>query len=282
MKKVDVSEDKLFSLDFLPIEPGVVATEEDLFIFDDRVFKTLFPLDTEKCKNKIYILNELNRIKNILPREFIIPDTLIYTKGELKGFSMQRVQGLTLDSVLKSNSFSFKDKLSFLKNIGIILSKLNDVRRSGENVFINDLHSSNILVSNQGIRIIDLDSARVNDSVSFPARYLTPFSMVRDVDKYVKSNNRFGYIEADQNSDLYCYSIILLNFIFGKNISGIKVNDFYEILNFLESCGINRDLIYSFDLLIKNENNVNPYPFVESLDEKVLEKAKMLEIKRSY
>ena len=41
MKKVDVSEDKLFSLDFLPIEPGVVATEEDLFIFDDRVFKTL-------------------------------------------------------------------------------------------------------------------------------------------------------------------------------------------------------------------------------------------------
>lgn len=259
-----------------------MATEEDLYILDNSVFKTLFPLDEEKVKNKLYILNELNRMKSNLPTEFVIPDTLVYSKGELKGFSMERVYGPTLETILNSKSFSLKDKLSFLRNIGVLLSKMDDFRRCGEKAFINDLHSSNIIICDGKIKIIDLDSAKVNDSVSFPSRYLTPFSLVRDVSKYQKSLGRFGFVEADMNSDLYCYGIIILNFIFGKNVSGIKINDFYEMINFLESCGISSDLIYYFDLLVKNDNNINPYPFIDSLNEHVLEKTRTLEIKRSY
>lgn len=277
MKKIYLSESEISSLEFLKLDNGIMSTEEDLYFFKDSVFKTLFPLDTDKVNHKLYILRSLDELRDVFPSELCIPHSLVYSGDEIKGFAMDKIRGKNLETILRDDSFPIKDKITILRNIGILLSRLD------KRFFINDLHASNILVTpDNGIKVIDLDSSKINDSVSFPSRYLTPFSLVKDVDKYKKSSNRFGYIEADRNSDYYCFAIIILNFIFGKNISGIKRNDFYEILNFLESCGIHKDLIYSFDLLISEKDNVNPYELLSSIDSKMISKARTLEIKRSY
>ena len=47
-----------------------------------------------------------------------------------------------------------------------------------DSIYLNDLHASNFIVDMKmkDIKVVDLDSSKICDSKSFPARYLTPLS----------------------------------------------------------------------------------------------------------
>ena len=80
------------------------------------------------------------------------------------------------------------------------------------------------------------------------------------------SNNAPGYIVADENTDLYCYIIIILNFLRGSNINNYTLEEFYNFLNYMESIGVSRELLQSFYKILTNTENDNPYLMLDEIE----------------
>ena len=98
--------------------------------------------------------------------------------------------------------------------------------------------------------------------------FLTEKSIIKGIDKYKinEDNHSDGYIVPNSDSDLYCYSMIILNYLYGDKINRISLEEFYEYLNYLEFIGVNKDLITIFSkLFVTNCKNENPLNYLDSL-----------------
>ena len=113
----------------------------------------------------------------------------------------------------------------YLKKVGQILEHLDKIRKNTDlNVmFINDLHESNFIVNdkNHELYVIDLDSCRIRYTQPTPSKYLTPKTLINSIQgKYQLADAdcpTYGYVIADENSDLFCYTMMFLCYIYGDN-----------------------------------------------------------------
>ena len=86
-------------------------------------------------------------------------------------------------------------------------------------LFINDLHESNFIVNekNHELYVIDLDSCRIKYTQPTPSKYLTPKTLINATQgKYQLADEdcpTYGYVIADENSDLFCYTMMFLCYI---------------------------------------------------------------------
>ena len=69
----------------------------------------------------------------------------------------------------------------------------------------------------------------------------------------------------DQNSDLYCYNVMILNYLYQDNITRLSIREFYEYLNYLNSIGMPLELLDSFNKLFDLSDNVNPYEILDMI-----------------
>ena len=122
--------------------------------------------------------------------------------------------------------------------------------------------------------IIDLDSCRIGSSFSYTAKYLTPFSLVKtQPDKYIQNQvigNGPGYIVPNQNTDIYCYIIMILNYLTGNIFKYFTVDNFHDYLNLLSKLGINPEILYLIEKIVTKDDNINPYEYLLTITEKDL------------
>ena len=63
------------------------------------------------------------------------------------------------------------------------------------------------------------------------AKYLTPKSLFTAVQgKYQLADPdcpTYGYVVADENTDLYCYTMMFLNYLYGENASKFTLEEYY-------------------------------------------------------
>ena len=83
---------------------------------------------------------------------------------------------------------------------------------------------------------------------------------------------------ADSNTDLYCYCIMILNYMFDKKIGSINIDDFYKCLNYLETIGVSKKLVAIFSRIVAGCQNENPVDYIETITEKQLIKARLLKL----
>ena len=179
-----------------------------------------------------------------------------------------------------------KEQIYYLKKVGEILEQMNNIRTYTPltDFYLNDLHEGNFIVNpkKREINVVDLDSSKIGDNMVFASHYLTPFSLLNSVkNKYQiiseeKNNYHIGYIFPDENTDLYCYSMMILKYLYGSNVNNLKLEEFYEYLNYLESIGINHELINIFEKLLVNANNENPVDYLNSLNEKQIYRSRKI------
>ena len=74
-----------------------------------------------------------------------------------------------------------------------------------------------------------------------------------------------GAFIPDENTDLYCYIIVILNFLYGDNIQNFTINDFYNYLEYLQHIGINHELLSIFEKIATGSENENPGELLDSL-----------------
>ena len=286
MKTVNISKKAYASLESMDIPKEVTNSEAQMkYIVTKKgreVFKSLYYLEGEKFGSKLYILEMLNSYRDILPESMCIPDSLVSVHGKIKGFTVPFCEGTNLTMLLRDSNVPIDVRLQALKKVGYILDSLSLMRKYSplKDFYINDLHSGNIIYNphNDTMKIIDLDSAKIANSSVYPAKHLTPFSLFNKMEdkKFTRleENPCGGFVKPDEQTDLYCYYMMILNFLFGDNINNISKDDYYIYISYLKRIGVSSDLIYCFDHLFNYTDSENPVGLLDSLTSEQIYRAK--------
>ena len=277
MQAISMSQNKYKQLTKMNLPKEVFNTEAIIYDFrykgEEKVFKKLLNNMGVNLANKLYTLEMLDVNRKYLPENLCIPDYLTIVGGVVEGFTMPKIEGINFSTTLKNKNITIEEKIYYLKKIGELLHQLEQIRKYTpfNDFYLNDIHESNFIVNpyKKTITAVDLDSSRVCSKANFASRYLTPLALLNNVkDKYkiIEDNSSsLGYVEADSNTDLYCYIIMILNYLYGENINNLNLEDFYNYLTYLEKIGINKELIEIFKNIVSNKDNENPYDLLDTL-----------------
>lgn len=301
MKVINVSKKAFKQLDRMELPSEVMNSESKVYYFDHhgikKVLKNLNKTNGEYHAMKLYTVEMLDNFRENLPNSFVIPDAFVTCGGENIGFTMPLIKGTPLTCLLKDNNLDINVQLELLRQVGNILKRLEYVRKYTplNNIYINDLHDSNFIVNmqNREMNVIDLDSVKIGENKIFLSRYLNPFGLVTAFPNKYKVNDKSvmtdeipytyeeyyelhnfpeGYIIPDENTDLYCYGIMILNYLFQKNISNSTVAEFYNYINYLNDIGVNSELVDCLARIVSPIDNTNPVYYIDEITEKHIER----------
>lgn len=285
MNVITLSKRKFENLEPLKLEKGVYSTESQVYMFnykgEERVVKKFFYQEGERLANKLYTLEMLSYYSKYLPESFCIPDAQISVSGKVQGFSLSYIEGINLTALLNNKEIPFDDKKYYLSKVGEILNQLKAIRNSTplNNIYIGDLHSSNFIVKtlNKTLKVVDLDSCKIRNNTPFISRYLNKGGLLKNVlgkYRFINDPGEMGEVEVDENTDLYCYNLMLLNFLYGLGVDRLSLEEYYNYMNYLEIIGVNHDLVNSFRALVSNQDNINPKNFLDDLTEEQFVRSK--------
>ena len=276
MEIISMSKNKFDKLEPIILPNGVCNTECDLFHFrygnKHKALKKLYLTGGNNFGNKLYTIEALSSNADLIPDNFILPEYLVAINKRIEAFVMPFIEGVNLSVVLDDISISYEDKIYYLKMVGQILEDMSNTRKFTElkDFYIGDLHEDNFMVDlgKRQIFVTDVDSFKIAGNLSFPARYLNKRALLNNVNgKYRISRDAHAIANynINENTDLYCYIIVILNYLYGEKINNISICDFYNYLNYLDSLKFDQNLLHCFERIVSNGKNINPLPYLDSL-----------------
>ncbi len=280
MESVIFSKNQFKKLNRLDIDNEVTNTEGEIFLFDEKnnwekelkVLKKMYIDEGEVFGNKLYTITSLMENKDkFADLNLVLPEKMALVGKELIGYTMPYIDGINLATLLKDNRFSEKDKLLYLKQVGELLNKMKNVReyQNMPDFFLNDLHEGNFILDKKDnqIKAVDMDSCKINGNKPAFAKYLAPtLNFAYLGSKYkISDEERMGFYIPDENTDLYCYSIMLLNYFYNGKIRRLENEDFYDYLTYLIDIKFPVKMIDIFSDLYTPNNNSNPYLYLDEL-----------------
>ncbi len=279
MEVVNISKRKYASLQPLVLPKNVSNTEAQMYILPAKnkwrrsefVLKRLYQDTGEVFGNKLYTVSTLLDLKSqIAIDELVMPSSIAALNNELIGFTMPFIPSMNLQVVLTSPEFSIEQKVGYLKEVGQILEKMKQVRAHTEitNFYLNDIHENNFILNLETghINAVDLDSSKIRNNLASAARYLTPLSKIAEVGKYIKEENAIGgCYKIDENTELYCYIMIILKCFYREAIQRVSIEEYFIYLDYLTKIGVPRKIVDIFSYVYTGHNNENPYEELEEL-----------------
>lgn len=283
MEALTISKKKFESLKPLTLQKYILHTEAELYVIpkkekyekEDHLLKRLYVTNGDYFSNKLYTINSLlDNEEAIDIEELIMPEQLAIVNNSVVGFIMPLVESENLKTVLKSVEYTTKQKIQYLKQAGEIIEKVKKVRTyksqeypSLSDFYLNDIHENNFILNSKTgkVNAVDVDSCKINNNKTFPSKYLRRRPEFENLPKYQKIENSLGaQIEANENTEIYCYIIMILNFLFGGAITRLEIEEFYDYLEYLHHLGMPFDIVEIFSNIYTNHENVNP---IDALDE---------------
>lgn len=246
-----------------------------------KLLKSLYFNEGVILARKLYTIEILNSNLEVLPDYFIVPESFVFVSHKIVGLLLPHINGISLKGYLSNDDFSIEDKIKYLKKVGYILEKMKKIRKftSLKDFYLNDIHESNFMVDfNTGnLCVIDLDSCKIDTNIGFPARYLTKYSLASEVFKYRLDNYEHGgYVIINQDTDLYCYIIMIMNYLYGGDVSSVGLEEFYRYLDYLNYVGLNKDLIKCFSKIVSDGSNINPVEYLDTLNSEQICRSKKI------
>lgn len=269
-----MTSDRINNLNKLSLD--FFNTKGDLLFFEYnnilRLLKGMNNVTPKEYQDHFKIINLLDKYRKILPSNFVLPDFLVRVDTAVKYFATTYINGDSLKAVLRDSSVSLEDKKEYLKDIGTILRKMDSIRNNTElsNFFLADIHEDNFIIDKNGfLHTIDLDGGKFSEDNNPIAKYLITGSLITGCDsskyKVNMSNPYFTSYLIDRNTDIYCYCIIILNYLYNGNISNCNMNEFYNFLTRMNDIGIDKELIECFERLFEDRDNINPCDYIDTL-----------------
>lgn len=242
------------------------------------VLKKIDPIRCDEVISKVLFLN---RYKNLMPSNFVIPEFLVLLDNKDLYMAIDYINGNNLGDVLKDKNINIRDKKIYLSYIGNTLEEMRHMRENPllSDFCLGDLHEDNFIVSNKKLYTIDLDDAKI-DSISPIASYLQVGSLFSylHTDKYIIEdyNPYFVKYKVDYNTDMYCYIMVILNFLYGDNVNNMDIEEFYCYLDYLYKIGIDSSLLECFNSISSSDDNINPMNYIDSLTFNQIYRAKKI------
>ena len=283
MKIYQINQEKLsnpLKFNYCNIEGTIIPIK----ISGEMKVLKIFQDDTDYIENKCYTINCLNNAKEILDERFILPEMIAVTNKTI-GYIMRYVDNINFETFLKDYNISFSEKIKYLKEMCKLLEDCKSLRKSYEELsdfYIGDLHVNNLLFNTKThqLNICDMDSCSIGKNKAYCYKYLSNSKGIDSLtDKYPRFNGK--YI-PNENSDIYCAIMIILDFLYNGQIEMMNRNEFYRYLNYLDSLKENgirlfdKNLLYIFSKVFERDNNINPYEYLDSIQEKCLTRSSNL------
>ncbi len=279
MKVISISRKAFEKLERMELSRNVRNTEAVMYNFNSKknsapmVFKKLHHQNGSVFGNKLFTIELLDSNRDFLPSCFCIPDSLVTVNGVVQGFILPKIEGRNLSDILKDNNESVETQLFYLKKVGQILEHLDKIRKNTDLsvMFINDLHESNFIVNdkNHELYVIDLDSCRIKYTQPTPSKYLTPKTLINSIQgKYQFADAdcpTYGYVIADENSDLFCYTMMFLCYIYGDNAINFTLSEYYDYLEYLRTLGYSDEFICALQSIVIHHKNENICQYLDQL-----------------
>ena len=279
MKVISISRKAFEKLEKMELSRNVRNTEAVMYNFSSKhsstpmVFKKLHHQNGSVFGNKLFTIELLDSNRDYLPSCFCIPNSLVTVNGVVQGFVLPKIEGRNLSDILKDDSELVETQLFYLKKVGQILEHLDKIRKNTDLkiMFINDLHESNFIVNdkNHELYVIDLDSCRIRYTQPTPSKYLTPKTLINSVQgKYQLADEdcpTYGYVVADENSDLFCYTMMFLSYIYGDNVINFTLSEYYDYLEYLRTLGYSDGLINALQTIVIPHKNENISQYLDEL-----------------
>lgn len=292
MQTINLYKKLADTLETLPLDKRIYNTEAKMYRLNyfgkELVLKSLYQTSGFIFANKLYTIEMLDAYKYSLPHSFCIPNYLVSVNKNVAGFALPFIHGENFNTVINDPGVSEEEKLYYYKKIGDLLEQLRNIRRytSLKDIYLNDLHEANIMVNpcNREISIIDLDSCKIGSNCAFPSKYLNQGEMLDNKPfkyKYNIDNTGNGYLLANENSDIYCYILMLINYLLNDNMFRISEEEFIEFLNYLETIGFHKELLDCLCLItVDNKDNQNPRDYLDTITPKQITKARQFYVGR--
>lgn len=287
MQIINMSKTKLNSLEPLILPKNVTSTECELFKYPyygkEKLLKKLHRTDGIIFANKLYTIGALNANKDSMPSNFVLPESLVSINKKIEAFTMKYIKGINLSVILNNPDITYEEKIHYLKSIGRILEQMQNIRKytNLNNFYLGDIHEDNFLVERdkQEVYIVDLDSCKIAGNKSFPGRYLTNSSLIKyNNTKYqtLSQTDDLADYKIDENTDIYCYIIMILNYLYDGRVDRLSLDKFYDFINYLEDIKVNIELIECFNKIVVGGNNINPCNYLDTLTPKQVAGARRL------
>ncbi len=279
MQTISISNKKFKELKELELNK-IQHTEGKIFIIKDKnkwdcnykVVKKFYDDESPTFGNKLLTINILGNSQIDIP-ELVLPQKIVVNNGKIIGYTMDYIEGINLQDLYNNRKYDNTEMIKHLKEIGIILEKIKKLNKyKNYNFHLNDIHEANFIVDKENhIKVVDIDSCKIGNNIPVCAKYLAPFSQIDELpEKYKKSSDfKIGYIDPDQNTDLYCYNIMILNYLYKDNIQKLDIAEFYSYLNYLNNIGFSYELLDCFNNLYQYNDNTNPYEYLDEIPQNI-------------
>ena len=295
MQIINLRMHQLRSLKELMLPRGTLNTEALMLILNRKqaktksggrvLFKYLDAQDDQKVMGrKMYTINMLNgsqRYKNI--KELIIPDYMVVVDGKIAGFGLPLIENhKNLGNVI-NDDIEIKEKLKYLKKVGNIIQKVQHIDDESFRMQFGDLNEYNFIIDNENnVKAIDLDSAYVGqDEPSNSAYYLLKNRYIAMVKEKYKTTST-GVIIPSDNTDLYCYNMMILNTLANEPMYKKDISIYYSYLKHLKDIGIDKELIKCFSNIYLPVDNNNPKDMITGIKEDIMKDADYKVFKKEH
>ncbi|MDD2505065.1 MAG: hypothetical protein PHF21_02195 [Bacilli bacterium] len=280
MEIINYSNYKFNKMEKYILEKSVVNTECTLYFLPCKekwlkkmkLFKKFYVTSGPYLGNKLLTINTLIDNKDLLGiEELIFPERLVAVNDTICGFMMPYIDSVDLGSLLSDLNVPTERKIELLKEVGQILKKVETASKYVKNFYLNDIHENNFILEKETNKLlaVDLDSSSIGDNMPFPSKYLHFIGnkVEGQINKYQK--NEDGIFIPDQNSELLCYNVMVLNMICNGQINILNINDFYCYLEYLKTIGFKHDLLDCFAKIYANCDNENPMEHLDTIPKQI-------------
>lgn len=280
MEVNNLSNNKFNELTKLGLNKSICHTESELYLYDkDQIFKKFYIDFGEELSNKLYTISSLIENKNeIHIDDIVFPKQIITISKQVSGYVMPFIKGVNFDIYMKQSRRTLEEKKELFKQLTEILLKMKNIRDK-ENItfYINDFHEGNIMYNaeTKRLNIIDVDSFSILNNQPCPAKYLSSRSFASYFPNKYKVNNSkiFNNVIPSQNTDLYCYTIMLLKLLYKDDFistigSDLKILMMY--IDYLEYLGLSSKMTDKLRKPFMDEvNNEFIYDEIDEINEDI-------------
>ena len=290
MRQINMSRKAFEKLERMALPKEVLNTESKIYEYtfrgETKILKYFYVNKGEYFANKMYTVEMLDNYKDYLPDSFVIPDYMVAISNRTIGFTVPKVDGIPLICILSNPKMDKQDQLDYLKKVGGILNQLKGIRKytSLKDIYINDVNESNFIVkqNNRELKVIDLDSAKIQNNRIFPAKYLQNSKLLSNQPnkyklnlealkeqniKYATNYPKFheGLFISSEETDNFCYTIMILNYLYGGNVARFSIEEYFTYLDYLDSIGLPKELIKQFESILTERHTDNPVGYLDEL-----------------
>ena len=281
MNTINISKSRFENLEKYQLPSSIFNSEAQMYVLPiknkwetvNKLLKRLYITSGPVFGNKLETLNSLIDLADeINIPEIVFPEKIAVVNSQIVGYTMELIDSINLETALRSCDVDAQTKIKYLKQIGEILEKMKHVRKytSIEDFYLNDMHENNFVIDTKtdNVRVVDIDSCKINGNMTFGSRYLSPMSMIRNIPKYKHEEDGRcgGFFTPSEETDLFCYNMMILNTLFDGGFNRLSLEEFYNYIEYLFSIGVPLELVDIFEKIVSNNHNVNPYELLDSLE----------------